>query len=336
MRCRLLWFLICLSILSAGGGCYHLTYSKADGISQIDINRFDSALYRWIETDDSLYLKQVYNRYPQMLDVLGKALFKSSIIDTIAYLTNLINYFSEPALKSLYKDALGYFSDDSSVIRFVREELTFDFENMLKFFPDVKIPAVYIHVSGFQQNIIVADSLLSFSADKYLGEDYPLYLQFFYNYQRSSMKPERIAKDCLIAWLKSEYPEDAEKRTLLDKMIYEGKFIYALTKINERYDYQNIMSMSEIEIKWLKKFEKTLLLTMIERNHLYMPDNEITDKYFMRSPSTFISDDAPSGVGYYVGYKIVEQYAVKTRCTLQELLRNNDTSDIFKKSKYKP
>ncbi|MCD7849188.1 MAG: hypothetical protein LUH63_05295 [Parabacteroides sp.] len=50
-----------------------------------------------------------------------------------------------------------------------------------------------MHVSGFNQNVLVGDSLLSISIDKYLGEEYPLYQEFFYDFQSRLMTPGHIA-----------------------------------------------------------------------------------------------------------------------------------------------
>jgi hypothetical protein len=307
-----------------------------DDFEVLHINRFDSVLLQWIDSDNPVILAQIKTQYPQMLEVLGKALFKTNPTDSSVFLENLINYFSEPTLHSLYKDAVNLYSTGSPGTINITEELSYGFMRMKTLFPMLQIPDIYMHVSGLQQNIIVADNLLSCSIDKYMGYDYPLYEDFFYNYQRKSMIPERVAKDCLHVWLKSEYLYTGKDNVLLERMIYEGKIIYLLTQIGKNYTFQNIMSLTDDEYKWCRKYESTLWTTIIERKHLYTPDIATTSRYFQPAPATFISTEAPGDLGYFIGHQIVKKYMKQTKSTCKELMMNNDAQDILQKSKYKP
>ena len=87
-----------------------------------------------------------------------------------------------------------------------------------------------MHVSGFNQNVLVGDSLLSLSIDKYMGKDYPLYQDFFYDSQKLKMQRGLVVPDYLAGWLMSEYPFAGKENVLLDRMIYEGKIKYLLSQ----------------------------------------------------------------------------------------------------------
>jgi hypothetical protein len=304
----------------------------------ITIHRFDSILLRWIETDDPAILAQIKARYPQMSDVLGKALFKTDAADSSVFFGNLIRYYSEPTLLALYRDAVNRYSTGSPVVTGITRELTLGFKRMKTLLPASvrRIPAIYMHVSGLQQNIIAGDSLLSCSIDKYMGHDYPLYEDFFYDYQRRSMTPERIAKDCLNVLIRSEYPDTGKDNVLLERMVYEGKIIYLLTQIGKNYTFQNIMSLTADEYTWCRKYESTLWTTIIERKHLYTPDMATTSRYFQPAPSTFISAEAPGNLGYFIGYRIVESYMKHTGSSCEELMSHTDAQDVLRKSRYKP
>jgi hypothetical protein len=263
-----------------------------------------------------------------MSEMLGKALFRGDDID----FAHFRNYFSEPTLKSLYKDAGTLYSEISSI----EKEFSYGFKRLKKRFPSMQIPAIYMHVSGFGQNMIVANGLLSCSIDKYLGADYPLYKDYFADYRRREMVPERIVKDGLSAWIQSEYPFRGRNNVLLDRMIYEGKIIYILTQTGKNYSYRNILSLTEKEYKWLRNHESAIWKVIIERKHLYTPDAATTSRYFQPLPSVFISDEAPGNLGHYIGYRIVSGYMKRTKSTCEDLMNNNDAQDILNKSKYKP
>ena len=328
----------CLFIIIAGFtfcDCNSKSFGMMDDSEMIHINRFDFTMFQWIESDDPSVLEQIKSDYPQMLDMLGKSLFQTNDTDTSTFYDNLINYYSEPTLKSLYKDALECFSNENTLMQ-VKKEFSYGFKQIKNYFPEMQTPAVYMHVSGLQQNMIVADSLLSCSIDKYLGANYPLYEDFFYDYQRKSMTPERIAIDGLKVWLKTEFPYTGKDNILLDRMIYEGKMIYMLTQIGYDYSFQNIMSLTDNEYKWCTEYESTLWTTIIERKYLYTPDAATTSRFFQPVPATFLSTEAPGDLGYFIGFRIVEKYMKQTKTSLEKLMKNNDPQDILKKSKYKP
>ena len=330
----------CLSIFTIAvtfHGCNGKSFGMVDKSELIHVNRFDSALFQWIESDNPTILAELKSKYPLMLDVLGKSLFKTEYAEESTFFDYVINYYSEPTLKSLYKDAISFYSDDSQVTKEMAKELSYGFTQIKQLFPSMQIPAIYMHVSGLHQSIIVADSLLSFSIDKYMGSDYIPYKNLIKSYhQRKNMTPERMIKDGLSGWLKSEYPYKGNDNVLLERMIYEGKFIYVLINAGYNYNFKNITSATEDEYKWCLDYEATLWTTIIERKHLFTPDIAITLRYFQPFPSTFISEDAPGNLGSFIGYRIVERYMKQTKSTCEELRNNNDAQDILQKSKYKP
>lgn len=333
MRYRLTGLFISLAATLIFCGCNRKSSAMIDAIH---INRFDSALLQWIDSDDPAILAQIKRTYPRMPDVLGKALFQKMSPDSAVFFDHLINYYSEPTLHSLYKDAVGRYAAGSPEMTRTEEELSYGFTRMRTLFPSMQTPAVYMHVSGLQQNVIVADSLLSCSIDKYMGADYPLYEDFFYAWQRKNMIPERVAKDCLNVWLKSEYPYQGKDNVLLDRMIYEGKIIYVLEQLGKDYNYRNIMSLTEEEYNWCLEHEAALWTTMIERKHLYTPDIVTTSKYFLSSPSTFISEKAPGDLGHFTGYRIIQKYMTRTKSSCADLMKNNNAQEILRESGYSP
>jgi hypothetical protein len=54
-------------------------------------------------------------------------------------------------------------------------KFTAAFKYYRHYFPDKYIPKIYTYISGFNQNLILTDSVLAIGLDKYLGADYKLY-----------------------------------------------------------------------------------------------------------------------------------------------------------------
>ena len=301
-------------------------------VDPIHINRFDKDLFQLISQDSPELQETMSARYPEMLKIIGLGFFEGKGPNQSDFFDHLVNYYSEPTLNKLYRDAIKTYDN----IENIEADLGAGFQYLKNCFPAMQIPAVYMHVSGLKQNILVADSLLSISIDKYLGSDYPLYENFLHDYQLKKMTPESIVPDYLKAWLLSEYPFSGNNRVLLDRMIYEGKIKYIIHHALPQVIPEVLMGYTASEYQWCKKNEKILWKTIIERNHLYTPDAATTAGYFADRPSDFISNDAPGNLGNWIGWQIVTKYMERTKSSIEDLMKNTGYQEILNKSRYKP
>jgi len=317
-----------------------LNFSNCDSVAgrnasveQIHIRRFDKDLFALITEDTPALQEKILAEYPNMLKVIGLSVFHSVDMQDSVLIEHIVNHYSEEHLNKLYRDALKMYDNIESL----EAELSSGFQCFKTSFPNRKIPAVYMHVSGLQQNVLVDDSLLSISIDKYLGADYPFYQDFFYDYQLRKMTPDRVVPDYLRAWLLSEFPFKGNDKVLLDRMIYEGKIKYIIHYALPKVLPETLMGYTPRDYQWCKQNEKTLWRTIIERKHLFASDDVATTaRYFADKPSDFISNDAPGDLGSWIGWQIVTKYMERTKSSLEALMLNTDYQDILTKSKYKP
>lgn len=298
----------------------------------IPIHRFDRDLLQLLEKKDSTDTGNLPANDSLLLHLLERSLFKPSANDSVFSFARLAAYFSEPTLLQLYRQATQAFADVSPY----EKSLGTAFAYLKNALPAMQVPAVYMHVSGLNQNVLVADSMLSISIDKYLGADFPLYQDFFYDYQLIKMQPDYIVPDYLTAWLLSEFPFGGKNTVLLERMIYEGKIRYLLKQALPELSEEVLFGYSEADIRWCMKNEAALWRTILERKQLYTPDLLTTTKYFEEGPSQFISEDAPGNLGRWMGERIVAKYMEQTHSTLPALMENQEAQDILAKSKYKP
>lgn len=332
MKVRVLLILsLSFHLFSCNGQNTHIPAAVTTA-SPIKINRFDKDLFRLVDTNDTTLQIAIARQYPGMLDVLGKGILNMQSPAMPGFFTKLVNFYSEPTLKGLYTDAIRQYDDVSPI----EQSLGNGFAWLKACFPAMQIPAVYMHISGFNQNVLVGDSLLSISIDKYLGEGYLLYQDFFYDFQRRKMTPEYIVPDYLAGWLMAEYPFEGKENVLLDRMIYEGKIKYLIQQAFPGLTPAQLMGYTDTSANWCKENEANLWKAIIERKHLYTPDQMTTAKYFEDVPSTFLANDAPGNIGTWMGLQIINKYMVETNATPEALMQNNDSQEILTASKYKP
>lgn len=298
----------------------------------VKINRFDVDLYKYLLSTDPD--RQVPLKGTRFLDIYAQEILNIGKADTTGFEEKLNAFFSNPELMLLYKDEQEILND----ITPFEKELSSGFSILLKEFPSLKMPEIFMHVSGLNQNIIVADSILSLSGDKYLGKDYVLYQDFFYDYQRELLSPDRIVPDYLLGFLMSEFPFQGNPDVLLDRMIYEGKLRYILSCLLPKRPVWESLGYSEDQYNWCLKNESRIWKTILEKQQLYASDYLVTSQYINEAPHTApLTLSSPARVGIWVGFRIISSYIKnQPQIFLSELMELSDYQDLLKNSKYKP
>lgn len=318
--------LCCLFFIGCGE---KRAYGEESGIK---ILRFDRDLYSYLSGE--MPQEELLEAHKEFLDLYGEAVVGIGKSDSAGFFPRLNSFFSHAALRQLYKDQLETFSDLSGV----EDELSSAFEFLKLSFDSLSIPAIYIHTSGLNQNMIVSDRFLSISADKYLGEDYPLYVDYFYDYQRQQMTPQRLAPDLLLGFLMSVFPPHPNGETLLDGIVYEGKLRYLLSLALPGYSDAEIIGYTTAQEEWSEQNEGQIWKRMLEEKHLFSKDKLLIGKYINDAPYTApISDLSPGRLGVWTGFQIVKSYMKEAKGqSLQDLMNHTDAQEILRISKYKP
>jgi hypothetical protein len=298
---------------------------------ELRIIRFDRDLYQYLtdnEEDSLLYPHTVF------LDEFGKNVIAVGSVDSVGFGDRLKSYFSEPTLMGLYKDEQEKFSD----ISLINNELSAGIEILLQSFSTLKQPRIYMHVSGLNQNVIVTDDLLSLSADKYLGADYPLYQNFFYDYERQLMSPDRMVPDYLLGFLMANFPFKGNNEILLDNILYEGKLRYIISQIIPYREVEEYVGYNREQYEWCSKNESRIWKLILENKHLFTPDYLTTEQYIKPSPHTApLPIESPGRVGVWLGFQMINSYMKNhPKTSMQELMAMTDYQKLLNQSKYKP
>jgi hypothetical protein len=302
-----------------------------EGLPEFSIVRFDTDLYLYLikNESDSLFLN-----HADFLDIFGESVLSIGKSDSTGFYSRLKDYFSEPTLMGIYKDEQEQFADLTEM----NKELAKGLFVFLQQFPQIKQPKVYMHVSGFYQNVVVTDDILSLSADKYLGQDYPLYQDYFYDYQRQLMSPDRMVPDYLLGFMMANLPFTGEEDVLLDRILYEGKLRYMLSQLLPDRQAWEYTGYNREQHEWCIKHQSQIWKTIIENHLLFTPNYFTTSQYLKEAPhSAFLPVNTPGKIGVWLGYRIVSAYMKqKPKTSWLELMENTDYQEILKQSKYKP
>jgi len=316
--------------------------NKRPDISKIDldikIERFDNALYaaknkNVTETDISLA-----KNYGLFYD------------DYIHRMVGTTDYSNQEILNTLFKDQAyaDLTKDVDSVFPNLKpqeEGLTETFKYIKYYYPQAKIPKFISFVSGFAYQMPVGDKYLGIGLDMFLGKDSKFYRAIVKSvplYLSRRFTPEYIVPRVAETYAHEElFEEPDEDRTLLSKMIFQGKILYFLDQVLPENIPDSIkIGYSAEQLQWTQNFEGDIWAYFLENNYLYETDYQKIQVFLSEGPFTpglgENRDSAPK-LGVWTGWQIVRKYMEEhPKITLQQLMADNDAQKILNQSKYKP
>lgn len=299
--------------------------------SKVNIIRFDKTQYEYIEFNSFDATQRMKSDYYPMTKLLVENILDIGSIADDGIQVKFREYYSDSLLMQLMDDVESKFEDISTI----EADLGKAFKSLGEELPDVAIPQVYAQLSALNESIIVSDTLLGISLDKYMGADYPLYKFFYYSYQRKSMSPDRIDNDCLVSLIGSDYPYDLEQTpNLCNLMVHLGRLHYVTAKVLG-VDLQEQLDYTDNEWQWCVDNERDIFRFIIENNQLYSTDFMVLRKYLKPSPYVqYFGKQSPSRLGVWIGARIVEAYVKRNNIPLRDLMDMGNYGAIFANSHY--
>ncbi len=207
------------------------------------------------------------------------------------------------------------------------------------YFPEEEIPDVYMHISGFNQNMVVDSSWISVSLEQYLGADCIFYEWLAVPvYLRKQKATEKLVPDIMKALAMSQFQYNDSIDDLVNQMIYQGKILWFVKQTIPSIPDSLLFDYSKDEIKWVQDYEKNMWETIVEQKHLFSTDRMIVQRYIEASPFTsFFGSDSPGRTGIFLGYRIIQSFIKRNPdITLEELMQMNDGHEIFAEARYRP
>lgn len=207
---RSIYFALLFVLMACIGCQWKLNLSGEDGRSDgVVLARFDRAQRLFLTTGDYAALQQMKTNYPIETRTLIEDVLNLGYVDEPGINTRFLYFFQDSTLQALLLDVEEQYHDVSDL----NADLTKSFKRLVEMVPQLSIPHVYTQISSLDQSIVVGDSMVGISLDKYLGKDYPIYLKYgFSERQRRMMTRQYIVPDCLGFYLLGHFPMSEEER----------------------------------------------------------------------------------------------------------------------------
>ncbi len=295
----------------------------------VHVKRFDKELFACSTDSLQQCLKKLQKDFRPFLD---------SDLNNRRNLLEMEAYLDDSSVRTLHDATMEKYPD----ITFLEVQLTDALRRAKVAIPDFQIPEVYTYISGgdFEFPVKYVDNNLIIALDMYLGSDYPVYSMWgipkFISYR---MRREQIAVDCMKEIGKSFVDKyEIKNKTLLDRMIYQGKLLYFTDLTLPNIPDSIKISYTNPQLGWANEYQGNVWAFFIEQDILYSNELRVVQKFLNDGPftSTF-SKNSPSRIGFFTGWQIVRQCMNNNpEFTVSQLFEEVNSAKILQMSKYKP
>lgn len=297
---------------------------------------FDSLRVKPMDEHAGFLLKKYGTFYPDFIERMLKA---GSAADT-NYFAKLRAIFADKSYTDLKHDVDQVYPnlDKQNVA------LTDAFRRIKYYYPNKNLPKVYAYFSGFQAQTAIGEDYVGIGLDLFLGADskfYPSQIDAFPMYISRRFTPDNIAPRVIEALAREDmFPESEDNKTLLSKMIYNGKIMYFMDQTLHDVADSTKIGYTAKQLKWCEDFKGDIWGFFLDENLLYDSDYQKIQKYLNEAPFTPGLDDqnesAPK-LAVWTGWQIVRQYMEKhPDVTLPQLMASKDPQKILNESNYRP
>jgi len=333
-----LFFLVCVLLSS----CKRKDKIDVSGINlNVKIERFDhdfDGLKTGNYPSKTAQLQQHYGAF--YTDFIERILNAGSVNDTVYY-ANLRRVFAAKSYEDLKHEVDSIYPNLDKQ----EAELTDAFKHIKYYYPQIKLPHVYAYFSGFQAQTSIGNHYFGIGLDLFLGKGskfYPALIETFPHYISRRFTPDNMVPRVIESLAREDMFEeqDADDKSLLSRMIYNGKIMYFMDQVQPDVADSTKIGYTNEQLKWCKDNEPNIWGYFLEDNLLYETDYQKIQKYLTEAPFTpglgDHNNSAPK-LAVWMGWQIVKQYMDKNpKVSLPQLMADHDEQKILGQSHYRP
>lgn len=165
--------------------------------TETSIDRFDRLLDEYVSLGSYTALHRMNTQYPTETKLLIENVLELGAVDEPDIEKRLRTYYLDSTVQVLLDEVHRQYGDLSDLER----DFDHAFKELKQKDPSFRVPHVYTQISCLNQSIVVGDTLIGISLDKYLGADFPLYRAYYSEEQRQQMTRSAIVSDAVSAYL---------------------------------------------------------------------------------------------------------------------------------------
>ncbi|MCX6301742.1 MAG: hypothetical protein NTW82_06135 [Bacteroidia bacterium] len=339
MRIRFTGLLFIILLITGLSSCkknpYRINISSVS--ANIEIVRLEKDLFTVDPAEVPSIIPGLKEKYNSFLQLFSYVINSGNVNDSlfgdflVSFCTDKLNNEVYGAVMQLYPDVTD-----------IEDDMEDAFRHFKWYFPGADIPAVYTCITGFNNSLIIGDSVIGIGLDRYLGRDCEYYQQLqIYRYISARMNSWNIVPDCIYGWGASEWDFASmgyAADNVMTEMIHEGKLRYFEKCMIPEISDTILFGFSSDQMKFCMNNENQMWQYLIEKDLLFSPDQFTIKKLTGEAPfTTYFTYESPGRASTWLGFRIVESYMMRNRNTsLGEMMDNTDIQGLLEAAKYDP
>lgn len=303
----------------------------------IEIKRLEKDLFTLSPDEILAKLPSIKQRYKGFLPLFSYVINTGDINET-SFGDMLVRFCTDKQNNDVYAMTMKLYPD----VNKIKEQLQEAFRHYIYYFPGRRVPSVYTCITGFNNSIIIGDTVLGIGMDRYLGADCEYYPRLeIYKYIAARMTPENIVPDCIFGWGATEWDFSALKYpadNVMTEMIHNGKLKYFEKCMLPETSDELIFGFTSDQIKFCRNNESQMWEYLIENNLLFNSDQFTIRKLTGEAPFTsYFTKESPGRAAVWLGFRIVESYMMRNPgVKLEDLMKDTELQGMLEKAKYNP
>lgn len=301
------------------------------GVERLEVDLFESDPAE-ISTNIPLWEA----KYGDFFSLFGWVI-NAGDIGTPEFETVLLSFCTDRQNNSVYGDVMEVFP----TVTYIEDGLEDAFRHYQYYFPDKVVPRVYTCMTGFNNSLVVGDSSIGISLDRYLGRESDYYPQLgLYNYIIARMAPEYIVPDVVYGWGSTEWDKesmDYPSANVLTEMLHEGKLRFFQKSMLPEVDDTLLFGFTSDQMRFCRNNESQMWTYLMEQELLFNTDRFTITKLVGEAPFTsYFTNESPGRAATWIGFRIIESYMKNTNSSLEEMMGITDAQTILNGAKYAP
>jgi hypothetical protein len=303
----------------------------------IEITRLEKDLFSMDPTEIPSSIPDLVEKYGTFLQLFSYVINAGKINDT-SFSDLLVSFCTDKLNNEVYESVVQLYPDVSTI----ENDLEEAFRHYKWYFPDREIPAIYTCITGFNNSLIIGDSVIGIGLDRYLGTRSEYYKRLqIYRYLAVRMNSWNVVPDCMYGWGTSEWDFVSmgySKKDVMTVMIHEGKLKYFQKCMIPEIHDTILFGFSSDQMKFCMNNEMQMWYYLVEHDLLFSTDQFTIRKLTGEAPfTTFFTNESPGRAATWLGFRIVESYMMNNKQTsLGEMMKNTDVQGLLEAARYNP
>jgi hypothetical protein len=301
----------------------------------LTIERFEQSFFKIDSNNIRPGLVDLRNAYPDFYPVFFRDILLVNLADTTGFpvIRNILNNYRPiyDSIEKKYRD-LGWLKD----------ELTDGFRYVKYYYPQYNVPRIITFIGSLDApGAVITPQYLGIGLHQFAGKNFSLYqagpVQDLYPaYISRHFDKEYMTASAFKAVVDDIYPDKTVGNPLIEQMVEKGKQWWLLDHFLPDAPDSVKTGFTSNQLRWLKENEGNVWGYMMKNENLYSIEPETIQNYLGEAPSTQgLPDASPGNIGQWIGWRIVEKYAVNHSMKMQDIL-SVPPRTIFQESGYKP